>query len=329
MTPTILITEEIDGEWIRKLKARGMARIDPALWQSPDKLRTMLSDYSALIVRNQTQLTEELIAKGTKLKIIGRAGAGLDNIDVDAASRAGIVVTRTPDQNAISVAELALCMMLSLARKLPAANNHVRKGHWQRQSFMGTELYGKTLGVIGLGRIGFLTAARARALGMDILAYDTYVSPDAVAVTETRAKLTGLKELLSQADFVTCHLPLTAETSGFFDYKRFCQMKPTAFFLNLARGEVVAEQGLIRALKQGQILGAGLDVREQEPPEHSALHRMDNVVLTPHIAAFTREAQERVTAAVCKDVLSVLEGKAAQHYVNFPKPKTSAPLIKS
>lgn len=328
-TPDILITEEIDGEWIQKLKARGMVHIDPALWQSPDKLRTMLPNYSALIVRNQTQLTEELIAEGTKLKIIGRAGAGLDNIDVDAASRAGIVVTRTPGQNAISVAELALCMMLSLARKLPAANNHVRKGRWQRQHFMGTELYGKTLGVIGLGSIGFLTALRAYALGMNIIAHDVYISPDAAAVTQTHAELVGLEELLAQADFVSCHLPLTTETAGFFDYKRFCQMKPTAFFLNLARGEVVAEQGLIRALKQGQILGAGLDVREQEPPEKGPLSDMENVILTPHIAAFTREAQERVTAAVCKDVLSILEGKSAQYYVNFSKPRSSAPFIKS
>lgn len=330
MTPTILITEEIDGRWIQKLKTKGIVRIEPMLWQSPDKLKTTLPDYHALIVRNQTQLTEEIIAEGTKLRIIGRAGAGLDNIDVNAASRAGIVVANTPDQNAISVAELALGMMLSLARKLPGAINHVRNGHWQRRHFMGTELYGKTLGVIGLGRIGFLTALRAYALGMNIIAHDVYISPDAAAVTETHAELVGLEELLAQADFVSCHLPLTPETKHLFDYGQFSKMKSTAFFLNLARGEVVAEQGLIRALQEEQILGAGLDVREQEPPENSPLHNMNNVVLTPHIAAFTHEAQERVTAAVCKDVLAVLEGNSAQHYVNFPNPqKASAPLTKS
>jgi D-3-phosphoglycerate dehydrogenase len=257
----------------------------------------------------------DLLSAATKLEVIGRAGAGLDNIELPAATAKGIVVVSTPDQNSLSVAELAIGMMLGLARKIPAANQHAHGGGWERQRFVGTELYGKNFGVVGLGRIGFLTALRARALGMNILAHDNYISPDAVAVAETRA------ELLAQSDFVSCHMPLTPETKHFFNYDRFCRMKPSAFFLNLARGEVVDENGLIRALQEKKIAGAGLDVREQEPPAPSALAGMDNVILTPHIAAFTREAQDRVMAAVCQDVTAVLEGRAPKNFVNFQKPK--------
>lgn len=321
MKPKILITENINGWWIEELKSKFAVHIEPDLWQSPDKLKALVPAYSALIVRNQTRVSADIIKAGTQLQVIGRAGAGLDNIDVESASEAGIVVTYTPDQNSISVAELTLGMMLALARMLPPANNHVRKGHWQRQHFVGTELFRKTLGIIGLGRIGFLTALRARALGMEILAYDEYISPDNTFVTETQAQLVKLDDLLHQADFVSCHLPLTSETKHFFNYEQFCKMKPTSFFLNLARGGVVDEQGLIRALQEKKISGAALDVREQEPPENSPLAQMDNVILTPHIAAFTHEAQNRVVAAVCQDVISVLQGDTAKNFVNFPKPK--------
>jgi D-3-phosphoglycerate dehydrogenase len=281
----------------------------------------VLPGYEALIVRNQTQVDARLLSMAVDLKIIGRAGAGLDNIDVPAATAKGIVVVSTPDQNSISVAELAVGMMIGLARKIPAANQHAHGGGWERQRFVGTELYGKNFGVVGLGRIGFLTATRARALGMNILAHDNYISPDAVAVAETHAELLSLNELLAQADFVSCHVPLTPETRHFFNYERFCRMKPSAFFLNLARGEVVEEAGLIRALQEKKLAGAGLDVREQEPAPAGPLSGMDNVILTPHIAAFTREAQDRVLAAVCQDVTAVLEGRAPKNFVNFPKPK--------
>lgn len=328
MTPDILITEDIEDKWIQKLHNKFTVRVEPELWQSSDKIRAMIPGCNALIVRNQTQVSKEIIAKANDLKVIGRAGAGLDNIDVEAASQAGIVITNTPDQNSISVAELAIGTMIALARKLSAANNHVRKGNWQRQQFMGTELYGKTLGVIGLGRIGFLTARRAHALGMNILAHDAYVSPDAAVVTETKAELIDLEELLNRADFVSCHLPLTPETKHFFNYEQFCKMKSTAFFLNLSRGGVVDEEELVRALRDKQIRGAGLDVREKEPPGKSPLDKLENIILTPHIAAFTEEAQERVAAAVCRDVRFVLEGKEAQNYVNFSKPRSPASLIK-
>jgi len=317
----ILITENISGRWIDELKSKFEVVIDPALWKSPDKIKAALPECRALIVRNQTKVNADLLSAATRLQVIGRAGAGLDNIELPAATAKGIVVVSTPDQNSISVAELTLAMMLALARKVFPANQHTHGGGWERQKFVGTELYGKNFGVVGLGRIGFLTALRARALGMNIIAHDNYISPDAVAVSETRAELMNLDTLLSRADFVSCHVPLTPETKNFFNYDRFCRMKPTAFFLNLARGEVVEESGLVRALKEMRIAGAGLDVREQEPPASTPFAGMDNVILTPHIAAFTREAQERVVAAVCQDVAAVLAGGAAKNFVNFPKPK--------
>lgn len=319
----VLITEKIEGQWIEKLKSRFSVKIVPKLWQNPDKLKDLISDCNAIIIRNQTNLSKAIISEAEELKVIARAGAGLNNVDVESASESGIVVVNTPDQNSISVAEHTIGMMLSLARKMTSANSCTQEGNWDREQFIGTELFDKTLGVVGLGRIGFLTALRAQAFGMNILAYDKFVSPDAAVVTESRAKVVGLDELLEKSDFVSCHIPLTSDTKHFFNYERFCQMKSTAFFLNLARGEVVDERDLIRALNKGKIKGAGLDVRENEPPESNPFSMMDNILLTPHIAAFTEEAQERVTTALCKDVIKVLEGKPAKNFVNFSTPKSS------
>jgi len=252
--------------------------------------------------------------------VIGRAGAGLDNIDVDAASERGVVVCYTPEQNAVSVAELALGMMLSLARRIHAADLDTKAGHWNRDAFTGTELYGKTLGVVGLGRIGFLLAMRARAMGMRVVAHDRFVSKDSPLVLESRAELVCLNDLLDVSDYVSCHLPANDQTRGFFAADHFERMKPTAHFLNLARGEAVEEAALVDALKRGAIAGAGVDVRAAEPPESSALDGMDNVVLTPHIGAFTVEAQHRVLASVCDDVRAVLRGEPAMNFRNFPRP---------
>lgn len=317
----VLITEKVEGPWIEEIKSRFSVKVEHELWQNPDKLKDLISDCNAIIIRNQTNLSKDIISEAKDLKIIARAGAGLNNIDVEAASESGIVVVNTPDQNSIAVAEHTIGMMLSLARKMTSANAHMQKGIWNREKFIGSELYDKTLGVVGLGRIGFLTALRAKAFGMNILAYDKFVSPDAAFVTESHAKLVELDELLENSDFVSCHIPLTSDTQHLFGYERFCQMKSTAFFLNLARGEVVDEKGLIQALKKGKILGAGLDVREKEPPESNPFSMMENIILTPHIAAFTEEAQERVASALCKDVIKVLDGKAAKNFVNFSKPK--------
>jgi D-3-phosphoglycerate dehydrogenase len=296
---------------------------DAQLWKDHEKLLRTISDYRALIVRNQTKVDRELIAAGKNLKVIGRAGVGLDNVDVKAASDAGIVVVWTPEQNSISVAELTIGLMLSLARHIPAADRSTRGGAWERQKFTGVELFGKTLGIVGLGRIGFLVATRAKAMGMRIIANDAFVSPDSFIATESGATLMELEQLLAEADVVSVHIPATPRTNKFFNAERFAQMKRGALFINTSRGEVVDEAALIAALRDKAIAGAALDVRAVEPPGTSELSELDNVILTPHIAAFTVEGQRRVVASVCRDVASVLRGEAPRYFVNYPTPRKS------
>jgi D-3-phosphoglycerate dehydrogenase len=317
----VLVSEAVAGREMDALRASFDVTYDPELFKDPQRLKELLPAYRALIVRNQTQVNADLIAAGQRLLVIGRAGVGLDNVDHDAASKAGIVVTFAPEQNSISVAELALGLMLSLARMIAAADRSTKGGGWDRKRFTGTELFGKTLGIVGLGRIGFLTAMRARAFGMDVLVHDTQVNPDAFTVSETRAALVSLPELLKRSDFVSVHVPETPATIGMFDDERFELMKPSAVFINTSRGKVVDEDALVRALEQKRIAGAGLDVRTKEPPVRGALEEMDNVILTPHVAAFTEEGQDRVVTCVCRDVAAVLNGQAAKNFFNFATPR--------
>lgn len=319
--PDVLITENITGAAMDELQRQFACEFAPDLWQQPDRLRALLPEFRALIVRNQTRVTRELLAAGTGLEIIGRAGVGLDNVDLSAASEQGIVVAFTPEQNTNSVAELTIGLLFALARMIPAADQDTKRGGWQRQKFTGIELLGKTLGIVGFGRIGACTAAKARALGMEIIAYDPFVDGESLRAMEVRARVTTLDEVLRQADFISCHLPETAETRGLFDYARFSSMKPGAFFINTARGGAVVEDDLTRALQEQRIAGAALDVRQQEPPAPGALAEMENVILLPHIAAFTHEGQARVVAAVCRDVAAVLGGEPARNFANFNKPR--------
>jgi D-3-phosphoglycerate dehydrogenase len=319
----VLVSEAVAGREMDALRASFDVTYDPELFKDPQRLKELLPAYRALIVRNQTQVNADLIAAGQRLLVIGRAGVGLDNVDHDAASKAGIVVTFAPEQNSISVAELALGLMLSLARMIAAADRSTKGGGWDRKRFTGTELFGKTLGIVGLGRIGFLTAMRARAFGMDVLVHDTQVNPDEFTVSETRAALVSLPELLKRSDFVSVHVPETPATIGMFDDERFELMKPSAVFINTSRGKVVDEDALVRALEQKRIAGAGLDVRTKEPPVRGALEEMDNVILTPHVAAFTEEGQDRVVTCVCRDVAAVLNGQAAKNFFNFATPRSS------
>ena len=318
----ILVSEAVAGREMDALKSSFDVAYEPELFKNPRRLKELLPQYKALIVRNQTQVNADLLASaGPNLRVIGRAGVGLDNVDHEAASKAGIVVTFAPEQNSISVAELALGLMLSLARMIPAADRSTKTGGWDRKRFTGTELFGKTLGVVGLGRIGFLTAMRARAFGMDVLVHDTQVNPDAFTVAETRATLVTLSDLLRRSDFVTAHVPETPATIKLFNDERFALMKPSAFFINTSRGKIVDEDALVRALREKRIAGAGLDVRGKEPPAPGALEEMDNVILTPHVAAFTEEGQARVVTCVCRDVAAVLRGEPAKNFFNFALPR--------
>jgi len=317
----ILISEDVTGGGIERLKEKYEVYEDPGLWKKVPELEGMIPRYEALIVRNQTQVDAALLSKASALRVIGRAGAGYDNIDVPAATREGVVVAFSPEENAVSVAEHVFALLLGLARKIPGADQSTKGGGWERKKYHGFELQGKTLGILGLGKIGFRVALRAKAFGMRILAHDAYLSSTSSHVTESGALLTSFDRVLAEADFLTVHLPLTSETRGILKGEALGKMKKTAFLINTSRGEVLAEADLAQALKRGDLAGAALDVREKEPPGESPLHGLDNVLLTPHTAGLTYEAQEKVVAAVAEDVDRVLSGRPALRYVNFAVPK--------
>ncbi len=324
MVNRILVTEAVKGEAMDLLRKEEDLEVifEPDIWSDATALTKAVANAEAIIVRNQTQVTAELIAAAPNLKIIARAGAGLDNIDTAAATEAGIVVSFAPNENSLSVAELAMGMFLSLARNIAAADQDIRDGNWNRAKFMGGELSGKTLGIVGIGRIGTLVAQRAKAFGMNLVAHDKFADPNAPHYAGLDVSFIELDELLAQSDFITVHLPLLPDTRRLFNKERFAKMKSTAYLVNTSRGEVVDEFDLAQALQSGAIAGAALDVREIEPPTQvDVIVRSDKTVLTPHIAAFTNEAQERVVAAVCRDSAAVLRGQEAEGFFNFAQPK--------
>jgi len=318
----ILIAEDITGPGIDRLQQKYQVESDWDLWKKIPQLKDALRDADALLVRNQTKVNADLLAQAQRLKVVGRAGAGYDNIDVEAASQVGAVICYSPEENAVSVAEHVFGLLLALARKIPGADRSVKSGGWERKKYHGFEVLGKTLGILGLGKIGFRVALRAKAFGMRVLAHDAYLSSTSLHVTESGATLVSLDQLLTEADFLSVHLPLTNETRGFLNRRSFQKMKPNAFIINTSRGEVLVEEDLAQALQKGEIAGAALDVREKEPPSAtSPLHCFDNVILTPHTAGLTYEAQEKVVAAVAEDVERVLSGQPALRFVNFALPE--------
>jgi D-3-phosphoglycerate dehydrogenase len=317
----VVVSENVTGPAMDALRADHSIVYDPDLWKSPDRLKGVLADARALVVRNQTKVTADVIAAAPNLRVIARAGVGYDNIDVAAASAAGVVVTYTPAANAVSVAELALGLMLAFARNIPAAHAHATAGGWNRMQYMGRELAGATLGVVGFGRIGQLTAKRAKAFDMRIVASDAFLKPGAPALATLAAELLPLDELLAAADYVSIHVPLTPETDKLIGAEQLAKMKASAVLINTSRGEVVDETALVAALESKQIAGAALDVRQSEPPQPGKLEKLPNVVLLPHLGAFTHEAQGRVIEALCRDVRHVLAGRPAEEFVNFSQPK--------
>ncbi|MFH1081701.1 MAG: hydroxyacid dehydrogenase [Pseudomonadota bacterium] len=324
MKKRILITENIIGSGIDGLKEKYDCRWDKDLWQKPEEILGMADQFEAIIVRNQTKVSADLLKAATRCQVIGRAGVGVDNVDVKAASELGIVVAFTPEENAISVAEEVLGMMLCLAKRFVGADASVKAGKWDRMAFWGVELFGKTLGVIGLGKIGARVAMRARAFGMRIIAYDPYLTRHHIHVTENQAELVDLETLLRTSDFITIHLPLTAETKHLINQDSLSRMKSTAYLINTSRGPIISEADLYEALKRKVIAGAALDVRETEPPGASPLNSLENLLLTPHVAAFTVEAQDKVQESLSEDVDRVLTGMPALRFANFAKPKRSA-----
>ena len=275
-----------------------------------------LADADALVVRSAVQVDDALMAAAPKLRVIGRAGVGVDNIDAESATRRGIVVMNTPGANAIAVAELTLGLMIALARQLPRADSTMHAGKWEKKSLQGAELRGKKLGILGLGRIGLEVARRARQFGMELLGHDPFVS--ASIARENAIRLVSAEELFAMADYLTLHVGLTPQTTGIINARSLATMKKGVRLVNCARGELVVEADLAEALKSGQVAGAALDVFHEEPPKNSPFAALDNVILTPHIAGSTAEAQEAVGVQIALQVREYLKSGIAQNAVNMP-----------
>jgi D-3-phosphoglycerate dehydrogenase len=286
------------------------------------RLAELIADYDAIVVRSATRVTAELLAAGDRLRVVARAGIGVDNVDVAAATERGILVVNAPTANLISATEHTFGLLLALARNIPAATASVRAGEWERKRFQGHELMGKTLGVVGLGRIGQAVAARARAFEMRVLAHDPYL--DAAVGRRLDIEMLPLDELLSEVDVVTLHLPLSDGTRNLIDARRLALMKPGALLVNCARGGVVDDAALLEAIEEGRLAGAALDVFAQEPPADLSLAAHPRVVATPHIGAQTREAQERVATQTARMLLAALGGSLEVTAVNLPFGATTA-----
>lgn len=310
--PIVLIAEELSPATVEALGTefdiRSVDGTDrPALLEA-------LADAHAILIRSATNVDAEAISAAKKLKVIARAGVGLDNVDIKAATEAGVMVVNAPTSNIISAAELTVGHILSLARHIPAAHASLAAGTWKRSAYTGVELFEKTVGIIGLGRIGALITARLQAFGMNVVAYDPYVT--SARAQQLGVTLLTLDELLEQADFISIHMPKTPETTGMISTDQFALMKPTAFIVNVARGGLVDEAALYTALKSRRIAGAGLDVFVAEPPTGSPLLELENVVLTPHLGASTDEAQEKAGVSVARSVRLALDGELVPDAVN-------------
>jgi D-3-phosphoglycerate dehydrogenase len=313
--PKVLVSDPIDQAGIDILSQ--VAHVDVQTKLSPEELVNIVGEYDALMIRSGTKVTQEVIEAGQNLKIIGRAGVGVDNVDVPAATRRGIVVVNSPEGNTIAAAEHALAMMLSLSRYIPVADKSVKEGKWDRKAYTGVEVYKKTLGVVGLGKIGSHVATVARAMGMKLLAYDPFISAD--RADRLGCRLVELDLLFREADYITLHLPKTPETANLINAKTLATMKPTARIVNCARGGIIDEVALANALSEGQIAGAALDVYAEEPLGESPLRSLDRkVILTPHLGASTEEAQINVATDVAEQIRDVLLGLPARSAVNIP-----------
>jgi D-3-phosphoglycerate dehydrogenase len=321
----VLIADPIAEEGIEHLRCHTDVVIKTGL--KPEELKATIGDYDALIVRSETQVSAEVIESGHELKVIGRAGVGTDNIDVDAATRKGIVVVNTPTTNTVSAAEHTLALILALARNIPQADSQLKSGKWQKQQLVGTELRGKTLGIIGLGNVGSELAKRAQAFEMRVIAHDPFVSADYARHLEV--DLVSLDQLLREADIITLHVPLTAATKNLIGAKELAKVKPTARIINVARGGLIDEKTLLTAIREKKLAGAAFDVFSEEPVTDSPLFKDDKVIVTPHLGASTIEAQTYAARDIAEEVLTVLQGQFSKYAVNAPHISPElVPLVK-
>src|SRR5437763_5261787 len=307
----VLVREEIAAAGIELLRAKFEVDVD-----SESDLAAVIGDYDAIVIRSATKLTADLIERAGRLKVIGRAGVGIDNVDLEAATRRGIVVANAPESTVVSAAEHTIGLLVALARNIPQAHAALKDGRWERKAWGGMELADKTLGVLGFGRIGQQVARRASGLGMRVVAYDPFVAPERFRELGAE-RLDRPEDVYATADFLTLHLPLTPETRGSIGDDAFAAMRDGARIVNAARGELVDEGALVRALRSGKVGGAALDVFSSEPYSGPLLE-LDNVVVTPHLAASTDEAQDRAGVIVAEQVVAALEGGLVTNAVNIP-----------
>lgn len=313
----VLVSDKLANEAIETFRSAPDIDVDVKVGMKPEELVSVIGEYDALIVRSATKVTADIIAKADRLKIIGRAGVGIDNVDRDAATQRGIIIMNTPGGNTISTAEHAWSHLLSLARNVVQAGQSMREGRWEKSKYQGVELFGKTFGVIGLGRVGSIVASRALAFGMKVLAYDPYTAQE--RISQMGFTPCGLDDLYSQSDFISLHCILTDETRHMIDEKAFAKMKKGGYIINCARGGIIDEEALLRALESGQVGGAGLDVFEKEPPPSDyPLLKHPRCVATPHLGASTAEAQINVAKAIAQQVIQALGGGEIRNAVNIP-----------
>ena len=311
-----LVADAINEKGIENLKEVCEVVVDTSI--TPEELLETIGEYDAILIRSRTKLPAEVIEKADNLKIIARAGVGVDNVDVNAATQKGIMVVNAPESTSITVAEHTMGLILSTIRKIAIADKSTKAGKWEKKAFMGMELRNKTLGVIGMGRIGSQVVNRCKAFEMDAIAYDPYLPPE-VAKNMGVELYENIEDVLTRADVITIHVPLTPETEHSISTEQFKMMKDTALIFNCARGGIIDEDALYDALVNGEILGAGLDVYEEEPAKENKLFELDNIVCTPHIAASTKEAQRDAAIIVANEVITLFKGDMPKNVINMPR----------
>jgi D-3-phosphoglycerate dehydrogenase len=312
----VLVSDNLGEIGIRMFEEEEGIEVDVKTGLSPEELEAIISDYDGLVIRSATKVTASLLEKAKRLKVVGRAGIGLDNVDIPAATKNGVVVMNTPDGNVITTAEHAIAMMMSLTRNIPRGTATLKNGQWEKKKLQGREIFNKTLGVIGYGKIGSIVASRARGLQMKVIVCDPFVTSEQVQKAGLAA--VSMEELFAQADYITVHVPKLKNTTNLLNKETFDKMKDGVMVINCARGGIVNESDLYDAMKSGKVAGAALDVFESEPPGESPLFTMDNFICTPHLGASTREAQTNVAVAVADQIINYLKNDTIINAVNAP-----------
>ncbi len=318
MSKKILIADKLGKPGLEILDKMSDMSYDLRTGMSKEELLQAVGDYDAVIVRSDTYIDADVIAAGKRLKVVGRAGIGVDNIDVPAATAGGVMVMNTPHSNSVATAEQTLTLLLAVSRKTVAAHNSLAAGEWERNLYVGTELFGKTLGIIGFGYIGRLVAHRAQAFGVNVIAYDPYVTAE--TGMELNVAMLPMADVLAQSDLLTLHAIVTPETKGMINATTIAGMKDGVIIVNVARGKLIDEQALAEALKSGKVAAAGLDVYQEEPPTHSPLIGLPNVIHTPHLGASTVEAQRNVGIEMVEQIADALRGVSYRNVLNPVKP---------